>query len=168
MKPMNASPESPSGSKTKTRLPSHSMEVLLEEYAESHQHPVNKRIHYICVPAIFWSILALLWAVKLPVVGTMAVPVSLLVLGYYLWKAPKLAFPLAGFMLFSLALAWWLENNALPLKSIALAVFVLAWIGQFIGHAIEGKKPSFFKDLQFLLVGPAWIARRWLSERSAR
>ena len=36
-------------------------------------------------------------------------------------------------------------------------VFVLAWIGQFIGHLIEGKRPSFFKDLQFLLIGPAWL-----------
>ena len=41
--------------------------------------------------------------------------------------------------------------------AIAAAVFVVAWIGQFIGHAIEGKKPSFFEDVKFLLVGPAWL-----------
>jgi uncharacterized membrane protein YGL010W len=40
---------------------------------------------------------------------------------------------------------------------VSIAIFVLAWIGQFIGHNIEGKKPSFFKDLQFLLIGPAWL-----------
>ena len=34
---------------------------------------------------------------------------------------------------------------------------MLAWIGQFIGHKIEGEKPSFFEDLQFLLIGPAWL-----------
>jgi uncharacterized membrane protein YGL010W len=36
-------------------------------------------------------------------------------------------------------------------------LFVLAWIGQFVGHAIEGKRPSFIKDLQFLLIGPMWL-----------
>ena len=35
---------------------------------------------------------------------------------------------------------------------------MIAWIGQFIGHKIEGAKPSFFEDLQFLLIGPAWVA----------
>ena len=44
-----------------------------------------------------------------------------------------------------------------PLWQTSLIVFVVAWIGQFIGHKIEGKKPSFFKDLQFLLVGPMWL-----------
>ena len=38
-----------------------------------------------------------------------------------------------------------------------ITVFILAWIGQFIGHKIEGKKPSFFEDIQFLLIGPAWL-----------
>ena len=38
-----------------------------------------------------------------------------------------------------------------------MAIFVLAWIGQFIGHKIEGEKPSFFEDLQFLLIGPDWL-----------
>lgn len=46
------------------------------------------------------------------------------------------------------------HNNLL---SISVAVFVIAWIGQFIGHKIEGKKPSFFKDIQFLLIGPLWV-----------
>jgi uncharacterized membrane protein YGL010W len=38
-----------------------------------------------------------------------------------------------------------------------LAVFAIAWLGQFIGHKVEGAKPSFFKDLQFLLIGPLWL-----------
>ena len=37
-----------------------------------------------------------------------------------------------------------------------IGIFVVAWIGQFYGHKVEGKKPSFFKDLQFLLIGPVW------------
>jgi uncharacterized membrane protein YGL010W len=48
-----------------------------------------------------------------------------------------------------------LENS--NLFFIYLGAFVLAWIGQFVGHKIEGQKPSFFEDLQFLLIGPAWL-----------
>lgn len=161
MKPTDESQAAPSGSKIE-KLPANTMDALLAEYAESHRHPVNKRIHYVCVPAIFWSILALMWAAKLPVVSNLALPAAALVLAYYLWMSPRLAMPLAAFMTVSLVLAWWLEKSGWPLPGIALSVFVLAWIGQFVGHAIEGKKPSFFKDLQFLLVGPAWIARQWL------
>ena len=41
--------------------------------------------------------------------------------------------------------------------SLCLALFVVAWIGQFIGHHYEGKRPSFFKDVQFLMIGPLWL-----------
>ena len=44
-----------------------------------------------------------------------------------------------------------------PVWQICLVVFIAAWIGQFIGHKIEGKKPSFLKDIVFLLIGPAWL-----------
>ena len=47
-------------------------------------------------------------------------------------------------------------SHTCPLKT-SLIIFVIAWIGQFIGHKIEGKKPSFFEDIQFLLIGPAWL-----------
>jgi uncharacterized membrane protein YGL010W len=40
---------------------------------------------------------------------------------------------------------------------LSIAVFVVAWIGQFIGHKIEGKKPSFLEDLRFLLIGPLFV-----------
>jgi len=40
---------------------------------------------------------------------------------------------------------------------VAIAVFVAAWVGQFVGHRIEGRKPSFVEDVRFLLVGPAWL-----------
>jgi uncharacterized membrane protein YGL010W len=39
----------------------------------------------------------------------------------------------------------------------SVAIFIIAWIGQFYGHNIEGKKPSFLKDIQFLLIGPMWL-----------
>ena len=46
------------------------------------------------------------------------------------------------------------QQIVLPLS---IAIFVLAWIGQFIGHKIEGKKPSFLDDLRFLLIGPLFV-----------
>jgi uncharacterized membrane protein YGL010W len=38
-----------------------------------------------------------------------------------------------------------------------VGIFVVAWIGQFYGHHLEGRKPSFLTDLQYLLIGPIWI-----------
>lgn len=40
---------------------------------------------------------------------------------------------------------------------VSIALFVLAWMGQFVGHQIEGKKPSFFDDVRFLLIGPLFV-----------
>jgi uncharacterized membrane protein YGL010W len=42
---------------------------------------------------------------------------------------------------------------------IGLALFVLGWIGLFVGHLIEGNKPAFFQGLIYFLVGPVWIAK---------
>jgi uncharacterized membrane protein YGL010W len=139
---------------------------LLMEYGASHQNPTNKSIHWICVPAIFWSITGLLWSVQLPYFfpGTTvflngAMLALLLVFIYYIQLSSRLA---GGMLLFSVVcilLCYWIDVWLLPGKLwlIALAVFVAAWFGQFVGHQIEGKKPSFFKDLQFLLIGPAWL-----------
>lgn len=138
---------------------------LLSEYGESHQNPTNKIVHWICVPIIFWSITAMLWSVKIPVeipgLGIQlnaAIVALVLVLLYYFTLSVLLA---TGMLLFSfgcLALSYTLEQKVdFPLWGIAIIAFVLAWIGQFWGHSVEGKKPSFLKDLQFLLVGPAWL-----------
>jgi uncharacterized membrane protein YGL010W len=43
---------------------------------------------------------------------------------------------------------------------VALALFVFGWILQFVGHAIEGNQPAFFRNPVYLLVGPLWLARR--------
>jgi uncharacterized membrane protein YGL010W len=45
----------------------------------------------------------------------------------------------------------------------ALALFVVGWIFQFIGHAIEGNQPAFFRNPVYLLVGPWWLLKRALS-----
>ncbi len=129
----------------------------MTEYHKSHVNRTNQLIHYVCVPLIFWSISALLWVIKLPVVLNMATVAMTLLMLYYLIKSFKVFATMLIFTAACLGLNYWLESLSLPLLWIAVAVFVLAWIGQFIGHHIEGKKPSFFKDLQFLLIGPAWV-----------
>lgn len=144
------------------------IDLLLEEYGESHQNPTNKLIHWICVPVIFWSITALLWKVKLGFIipktdielnATMIALVAVAI--YYLLLSPSLMMGMFLFGIICVGITYQLEQmeetSDLKLWIIALSAFAIAWIFQFVGHKIEGKKPSFFKDLQFLLVGPAWL-----------
>lgn len=129
------------------------IDALLVTYAESHRHPTNEAIHILCIPAIVFSLLGLLWAAH-PWVAIGVVAASLL---YYL----RLSMPFALGMLLMAALMLWLLS-LLPVGKvlpICAVVFVLAWIGQFIGHKIEGKKPSFFDDVRFLLIGPLFVLR---------
>ena len=140
------------------------IDALLSEYGESHRNETNKAVHWVCVPAIVWSLMALLWSFPVPAFLA-SVPglnwLTLLLvpsLVYYL----LLSWPLAiGFVVFTAAciavIQVYLLWSPLPLWQFAIAVFAIAWIGQFWGHKIEGKKPSFFKDVQFLLIGPAWL-----------
>lgn len=140
------------------------MQQLLNEYAESHQHKTNKLIHYICVPLIFWSISAMLWVVKIPYVENLAIVMTALISLYYLAKDLVIAIEMIIFSILCLVLNAYLEKVGIPLLISAVIVFIIAWIFQFIGHNIEGKKPSFFKDLQFLLVGPAWIIQQFFKQ----
>ncbi|MCW3464630.1 Mpo1 family 2-hydroxy fatty acid dioxygenase [Chitinophaga nivalis] len=134
----------------------------LDEYGSSHRNHTNKLIHWICVPAIFFSIVGFLYAIVLPINGlpvvlTAAHIALLLLIIYY----ARLSASLSGGMLIIGVLCLWcwhlISVAGLVIWQTALVIFVLAWIGQFIGHKIEGAKPSFFKDLQFLLIGPAWL-----------
>ncbi len=125
------------------------LKVWLDEYSESHQNPVNKNIHWICVPIIYFCVFGILYALH----PWAAYAALLLALAFYV----PLSLPLAGGMLV-LSLAMLVLIRVIPnLLWVSVALFVLAWIGQFYGHKVEGKKPSFFKDLQFLLVGPIWL-----------
>ncbi|SNS68078.1 Uncharacterized membrane protein YGL010W [Noviherbaspirillum humi] len=127
------------------------IDALLDKYAESHRNPVNEAIHCICIPAIVFSLLGLLWAVHPYVAGAVVAGAMF----YYLMLSPAFAI---GMLLMTCAMLWLLAF--LPQEQmvmISLAVFVLAWIGQFIGHKIEGRKPSFFDDLRFLLIGPLFV-----------
>lgn len=133
-----------------------------EEYGESHQNPTNKLIHWFCVPLIFFSTIGLLWAIPhgyfgLPGVnwGTIVVTLGLL---FYLRMSLTI---FVGMFLVSGLSIWGnyllARNGTAFLAIVCASIFIGAWLGQFIGHKIEGKKPSFFQDLQFLLIGPAWL-----------
>lgn len=144
------------------------IDLLLEEYGESHQNATNKAIHWICVPLIFFSVVGLIASIPSGAVedflgegnpyANWAAVVVAIVLIYYV----TLSIPLSiGMLLFAVVCLFGIriirEADFAPLWAVSIAIFVLAWIGQFYGHKVEGKKPSFFKDLQFLLIGPAWL-----------
>ena len=142
---------------------SDSMKYLMTEYHKSHVNRTNQLIHYVCVPLIFWSISAVMWTIKIPYVMNFAIVSTSLLMLYYIIKSFKVFATMLVFTAACLALNYWFEGLGYPLLTIALVVFVAAWIGQFIGHHIEGKKPSFFKDLQFLLIGPAWVVFKFFN-----
>jgi uncharacterized membrane protein YGL010W len=123
---------------------------LFERYGESHRHPVNKAIHWVCVPLITWSLLALLWAWS-PLAAYAFIGLAM---AFYLWLSVPIAF---GMLAVAAAMIYPLTRLGDHALAVAVGVFVVAWIGQFVGHLIEGKKPSFLEDVKFLLVGPAWL-----------
>lgn len=127
------------------------IDTLLAQYGDSHRNPVNEWVHIVCVPLIVFSVLGLLWSVH----PALALAGSAAALAYH----AKLSRPLALGMLAMLAmmLAVLAALQPVVILPLALVVFVLAWIGQFIGHQIEGRKPSFLDDLRFLLIGPLFV-----------
>lgn len=139
------------------------IESWLSEYGESHQNPTNKLVHWVCVPVIFFCVVGLLYGVKLGVQLTPALPLNLAMVVllatviYYARLSPTLAVGMTLFAVLCLLICQVIENSGVPLWQVSLTLFVLAWIGQFWGHKIEGKKPSFLKDVQFLMIGPAWL-----------
>ncbi|MCC7411721.1 MAG: DUF962 domain-containing protein [Gammaproteobacteria bacterium] len=141
-----------------------SLEEWFTEYAVSHRHPVNERLHQVCVPLIAVSLLALLWPIPLPaaLAGTAAAAnwaslVAAVALAYYALLSPALALGMLACALPVLALIAAAAGTGLPLGAVAATVFVLAWLGQLAGHRVEGRRPAFFRDLQFLLIGPLWV-----------
>lgn len=122
---------------------------LIGLYAESHRHPTNVTIHWICVPIIFWCTMALLWTIH----PWVAVGGVLFSAGYY----ARLSWPFTITMTLFALLCLYAVSVIPHVGWVALAVFITAWVFQFIGHKIEGKKPSFLDDLQMLLVGPIFL-----------
>lgn len=135
----------------------------LSEYGESHTNHLNKTIHWICVPVIFFSMVGFLYAIKLPlyVIGiqlNIAMIMMALVIAYYFLLSKTLWVGMLLFGVVCLLICHLIEEiDLIPLWLACVVLFAAAWIGQFYGHKVEGKKPSFLKDIQFLMIGPAWL-----------
>ena len=142
----------------------------ISEYGESHKNSMNKMIHWICVPLIMLSLLALIEIIPFPLYTIELFRIKGQSI-YLNWTTLFLIFAVIFYIRLSLSIAigmllvavsmlysiTWIKIYDPSVWKLSLVIFVLAWIGQFIGHKIEGKKPSFFEDLQFLLIGPAWL-----------
>lgn len=142
------------------------LNYLLEEYSQSHQNPTNILIHKICVPAIMFSLLGILKALPVPESWPLWLDWSSLFIlfsfAYYsTFKNPRVLLAIATLIIPMLVL---LETLRPRFFILSLVIFIVAWIGQFIGHKIEGKKPSFFKDVFFLLIGPIWTMNTLLAQ----
>ncbi len=136
----------------------------LDSYAESHQNATNKMLHWVCVPAIVLSLIGMLWAIPVPAAFADISPALnwgtvflLAAVVYYFIMSIPLALGMLPVVLAIVATVAWIDRLDVSLLLVSIVIFVVAWIGQFIGHRIEGKKPSFFEDIQFLMIGPLWI-----------
>jgi uncharacterized membrane protein YGL010W len=129
-------------------------EQWMSEYGESHQNKTNQTIHKICVPLIMFSVLGILWSIPAPI--NLAITFTIASLIFYFSLNFKYA---CGMFVQSIAMLAFIQYLAkfTPIHLISIFIFVLSWIAQFYGHKIEGKKPSFLKDLAFLLIGPLWV-----------
>lgn len=145
------------------------MQAWFDEYGVSHKNPTNKLIHWICVPSIFFSVVGLFASIPsqfiselfpvaiAPFVHFGSIFVLIGILFYVRISLPIAIGMLAVAFIVIYGNTWLKYNIETPLWLVSTIIFVVAWIGQFIGHNIEGAKPSFFKDLQFLMIGPAWL-----------
>jgi len=141
------------------------IDQLLETYGESHKNATNKLIHWVCVPAIMFSLLMMLFAIPFFLEKSLwANWAFVFLVGAWIYYARLSIIMLVGFMVIGGLMLWGIMgvynlvfHGDQTLAVYAVVIFVVAWIGQFIGHKIEGKKPSFLKDVQYLLIGPAWL-----------
>lgn len=142
------------------------IDLFFAEYGESHKNATNKLIHWICVPLIFWTILGFVSLIPSPhfcashfgCISIVSIIAIVLVTLFYLRLSLLISFIMIFVMLlmehFAYAVNIHFEKNS---WIVYLSIFIITWILQFVGHKIEGKKPSFLKDLQFLLIGPIWL-----------
>ena len=154
-----------------------SLDTWLNEYGVSHQNKTNKIIHYFCVPLIFFSIVGLLLSIPLGPLNKIDQPylinwasIALIpVLYFYLRLAIKMAIAILIFSVVCIYLNFQICCYVgLDLWAVSLIIFAVAWVFQFYGHKIEGKKPSFIDDIQFLLIGPAWIINHLFFNKSKK
>ena len=130
---------------------------LLESYEKNHQNPINEAIHIIAIPLIMFSILGMTAAfdifLEYILVG--------IVFFYYLKLSTTAALLMLVWLLIYLGLVVLLKPYIIE---ISILLFAFGWILQFLGHFIEGKRPSFFEDLRYFLIGPLFVVQRVISK----
>jgi len=154
------------GEQTEPRDSRREIDSWLGNYSEDHRNPVNVLIHWICVPLIVWSVIALLWIIPVPAflgrpgfwagMGMFAALVFYLRLSRALCAAMFVTFVALGVITEAL----YRVLGPTLLMWLAIAVFAAAWIAQFVGHGVEGRRPAFLTDLAYLMIGPAWIVAK--------
>ena len=130
---------------------------LLESYEKNHQNPINEAIHIIAIPLIMFSILGMTAAfdifLEYILVG--------IVFFYYLKLSKTAALLMLVWLLIYLGLVVLLKPYIIE---ISILLFAFGWILQFLGHFIEGKRPSFFEDLRYFLIGPLFVVQKVISK----
>ncbi|MEJ6500348.1 MAG: DUF962 domain-containing protein [Rhodobacterales bacterium] len=104
------------------------IDTLLAEYGESHQNPTNKLVHWICVPVIVWSLMALIWSIPVPAVFrpvpnlTWLTPILLAAILYYIVVSWRLAVGVLVCLIICLCLiVYYQASFTLPLWQVALS-----------------------------------------------
>jgi len=133
--------------------PARKVDQLLAHYEESHRDPRNERIHFVAIPLIMLSLIGLLYCLH-PWVAYAFILASMV---YYARLSTVFLATMAGLSVLGLALVYAMGEYRL---TVSVALFVAAWIAQFVGHKMEGRKPSFFEDLQYLWVGPIFVVSK--------
>lgn len=128
----------------------------LDDYGRDHTHPINRKLHKVCVPLIFWTVIGLLHLIPMRI-GDVVIALMLV---WYIFLGSQAFVVMLAQTFFALVVTEALQMT-LPVFWILIAVFIVAWVGQFYGHHLEGRRPSFLRDLQYLLIGPLWI---WLGK----
>lgn len=143
------------------------IEVLLNEYGESHQNRTNILIHAIAVPTIYFVVIALIYCLPVPQFIaffdiTWAHLLLVPIIYYYFSLSGVIGAAMTLLTMVAFAVIFLLQSLAINVWQFSIVLFVLMWILQFYGHYIEGKRPSFLTDVKFLLIGPAWWWVHWL------
>ncbi len=151
-----------------TEIAERPIDAWFAKYSADHQNATNQTIHFIAVPTILWTVTALLWCVPVPGTlfgaGAWAAFASFAAWMFYYRASRTLGFGMLAVLVVMLGIDRYLQERIglSMLLKVAIAVFVVAWIAQFVGHKLEGKKPSFLTDLVYLLIGPAWVLAKVL------
>ncbi len=146
------------------------LDFLFNAYSADHQNELNQKIHLVCVPLIVYSIMGLLWSMgSVLILGyniNPAIVFAAIISIYYVYLSLRLAFIMVTTTFIFFGSFILIENQGWSLLFLSVFIFIFAWVGQFYGHKVEGKKPSFLTDLTYLFIGPLWVVEKLLGRTS--